>query len=452
MEDQTIIAQCTPRGSGALALLRISGSHALKIAASISQLFSKQKITDVATHTIHTGYVVDQNNDPIDQVMFLVMHGPRTFTGENTVEITTHNNPFIIEAIIQQALMHGARIAQEGEFCKRAMLNGKIDLVQAEAINELIHANTQMALKQSMAQVRGSLSQWISNIEHDLIKAMALCQASFEFIEEENMAFGNEIRSIIQRTIDTIAQLKITFDQQQRIRSGIRIAIIGSVNAGKSSLFNALLQQNRSIVTNIAGTTRDVIEAGLYKDQNYWTLIDTAGLRQTDDIIEKEGIERSLHEAELADIILLVIDASRTMHADEHNVYNKIAQQYPDKIIIIYNKSDLEKKAEFPLPGLSISTQNRSDNILIEHTIQSKIVSLFNNISSPFLLNKRHYNLLITLEKQCHEILPLLTSNIAYELLSVHLQEAAAHVSELTGKTISEHAMDEVFRSFCVGK
>lgn len=452
MEDQTIIAQCTPRGSGALALLRLSGSRALEIATAIGQLLSKQQIIDVATHTIHAGYVIDQNNQPIDQVMFLVMHGPRTFTGEDTVEITTHNNPFIIESIIQQALANGARIAQEGEFCKRAVLNGKIDLVQAEAINELIHANTQMALKQSMAQVKGSFSQWIASIERDLIKAMALCQASFEFIDEENMAFGNEIRTIIQNIIDTIAQLKITFDQQQRIRQGIRIAIIGSVNAGKSSLFNALLQQNRSIVTNIAGTTRDVIEAGLYKDQNYWTLIDTAGLRQTDDIIEKEGIERSLHEAELADIILLVIDASRTMHTDEREVYNKITEQHHHKIMVIYNKSDLERKTELSLPGLSVSTLNRSHNAMIEEAIEDKIAALLSSISSPFLLNKRHYNLLMTLEKQCHEILPLLTNNIAYELLSIHLQEAAAHVSELTGKTISENAMDEVFRSFCVGK
>lgn len=452
MEDQTIIAQCTPRGSGALALLRISGPQALEIATSMAQLLSKQRITDVASHTIHAGYVIDQNNQHIDQVMFLVMHGPRTFTGENTVEITTHNNPFIIEAIIQQALAHGARIAQEGEFCKRAVLNGKIDLVQAEAINELIHANTQMALKQSMAQVKGSFSQWISTIERDLIKAMALCQASFEFIEEENMTFGNEIKVIIQNIIDTIAQLKITFDQQQRIRQGIRIAIIGSVNAGKSSLFNMLLQQNRSIVTSIAGTTRDVIEAGLYKDQNYWTLIDTAGLRQTDDIIEKEGIERSLHEAELADIILLVIDASRSMHSDETTIYNKIAQQYPHKIIVLYNKSDLQQKTEFALPGLSISTQGKSHNASIEEAIATKITALLDTISSPFLLNSRHYNLLMTLEKQCYEILPLLTNNTAYELLSIHLQEAAAHVSELTGKTISENAMDEVFRSFCVGK
>jgi tRNA modification GTPase len=281
---------------------------------------------------------------------------------------------------------------------------------------------------------------------------MAFCQASFEFIEEENMTFGNEIRTIIQNIIDTIAQLKITFDQQQRIRQGIRIAIIGSVNAGKSSLFNALLQQNRSIVTNIAGTTRDVIEAGLYKNQNYWTLIDTAGLRQTDDIIEKEGIERSLHEAELADIILLVIDASRTMHTDERDVYNKITEQYHHKIMVIYNKCDLEQKTEFTHKGFSVSTHNRSDNKIIEEAIENKIATLLDTISSPFLLNSRHYNLLITLEKQCHEILPLLTHNIAYELLSIHLQEAAAHVSELTGKTISENAMDEVFRSFCVGK
>lgn len=452
MEDQTIIAQCTPRGSGAIALLRLSGAHALNIANSMGRLSSKQTISSVPSHTIHVGSVLDENNQPIDQVMFLVMHGPRTFTGQDTVEITTHNNPFIIESIIQQAIRHGARIAHEGEFCKRAVLNGKIDLVQAEAINELIHANTQMALKQSLAQVKGSFSQWIAQIEQDLIKAMAFCQASFEFIDEENMSFGNEIKTIVENIINTIAQLKVTFDQQQRIRQGIRIAIIGSVNAGKSSLFNTLLQQNRSIVTSIAGTTRDVIEAGLYKNQNYWTLIDTAGLRQTDDIIEKEGIERSLHEAELADIILLVIDASRNMHADETAVYNKIAEQYNHKIIVIYNKCDLPQKTTISHDGLLITAHNKAHNKTIEDAIENKITALLTSISSPFLLNKRHYNLLITLEQKCHEMAPLFNDNIAYELLSIHLQEAASSVSELTGKTISENAMDQVFRSFCVGK
>ncbi len=452
MENQTIIAQCTPRGSGAIALLRLSGANALDIATHISKLPSGNSINKVPTHTIHVGQVIDDNQQSIDQVMFLVMHGPRTFTGEHTVEITTHNNQFIVEAVIAQAIKHGARMAQEGEFCKRAVLNDKLDLVQAEAINELIHANTQMALKQSLAQLEGSFSHWIATIEQDLIQAIAFCQASFEFIDEEDMTFGKQIKKIIEHILTTIAQLKVTFDQQQRIRQGIRIAIIGSVNAGKSSLFNNLLQQNRAIVTNIAGTTRDVIEAGLYKNQNYWTLIDTAGLRQTEDMIEKEGIARSLKEAELADIILLVIDASRTMPEQEYVVYQDILVQQNHKIIVIYNKTDLPIKTNVDHDGMHITTKNKKHNQAIEKAIEQKIAKLLNAISSPFLLNQRHFNLLLNLEQKCNEILPMLNDNIAYELLSIHLQDAAASLSELTGKSISELAMDQVFRSFCVGK
>ncbi len=452
MEQQTIIAQCTPRGSGAIALLRLSGADALDVATRISKLSSGKCINEVPTHTIHVGQVVDDQQQSIDQVMFLVMHGPRTFTGEHTVEITTHNNEFITQAVIAQAIKHGARIAQEGEFCRRAVMNDKIDLVQAEAINELIHANTQMALKQSLAQLEGSFSSWIHTIEQDLIKAIAFCQASFEFIDEEDMAFGADIKKIIENILTTIAQLKVTFDQQQRIRQGIRIAIIGSVNAGKSSLFNNLLQQNRAIVTNIAGTTRDVIEAGLYKNQNYWTLIDTAGLRKTEDMIEQEGIARSLKEAESADIILLVIDVSREMHEQEQAVYQDIMHKHNNKIITIFNKTDLPVKTNFNGDGIHITTKNNAHNQTIEEAIEQKIATLLNAIASPFLLNQRHFNLLLTLEQKCNGILPMLEGNIAYELLSIHLQEATESLSELTGKSISEMAMDQVFRSFCVGK
>jgi len=452
MENQAIIALCTPRGSGAIALLRLSGHCALQIATDISKLHGDKYITDVPTHTIHLGYVIDDNKQPIDQVMFLVMHGPRSFTGEHTVEITCHNNPFIIEAIIKQAITHGARLAQEGEFCRRAVLNGKIDLVQAEAIHELIHAHNQMALKQSLAQVQGSFSHWIDRLEHDLIKAIAFCQASFEFIDEEHMTFDHEIAAIITNIKKTIAELKITFDQQQRIRQGVRIAIIGSVNAGKSSLFNHLLRQDRAIVTHIAGTTRDVIEAGVYKKQNYWTLIDTAGLRQTDDMIEQEGIARSIKEAELADIILLVIDASRIMHADEQTVYEHMLTQYADKVIVLYNKTDLPIKTTFTHPGISVTTQTKEPNIAVEQAIEHKIHELLSGISSPFLLNQRHFNLLLALEKKCDDILKLLSEQIPYELLAIELQDATASLSELTGKSISEAAMDAVFKTFCVGK
>lgn len=452
-ESETIIAQCTPRGSGALALLRLSGPDALSIATKLSKLHGNKTIDTVTSHTIHPGHAVRKNNQPIDYVMFFVMHGPRTFTGEDVVEISTHNNQFIIQEIIELAITHGARLAQEGEFCKRAVMNKKIDLIQAEAINELIHAQTQTALKQSLAQVEGSFSQHIAVLENDLIKAMAYCQASFEFIDEENMEFGSDIKKIIEQTIHTIGKLKVSFDQQERIRQGIRIAIIGSVNAGKSSLFNTLLQKERAIVTHIAGTTRDVIEAGMYRNQNYWTLIDTAGLRNTDDMIEKEGIERSLKEAQLADIILLVIDSSRALTTQEIQIYSEIAAQHQHKIIRIYNKSDLPcitaPKGE---GALVVNTVNKANIDHIESAIEEKIAALLNSIESPFLLNKRQFNLLLGLEHKLLAIMPMFDKNIAYELLSVHLEEAIADLSELTGKTISEASMDKVFREFCVGK
>lgn len=454
-DDQTIIAQCTPSGSGALALLRISGVDAVTIASHMSRLTSEKSLIQLPTHTIHYGKIVDTHGSTVDNVLFLLMHGPRTFTGQHTVEITCHNNPFIINQIIELAITHGARLAQEGEFTRRAVINKKIDLVQAEAINELIHAQTTQALKKSLAQLEGSFSHWIEQIEKELIKALAFSESSFEFIDEE-LEFGDRIKTSIDTILASINLAKKTFNQQQQIRQGVRIALIGSVNAGKSSLFNALLNKERAIVTALAGTTRDVIEAGLYKSQSYWTLIDTAGLRQTDDIIEQEGITRSLQEAALADIIVLVIDSARPITEHERTIYTDIITQHEHKIILVYNKIDSRMSnidQIVAIPVLEVSSKNRTNIHLLEQRIEEKIATLFARADAPFLLNKRQFTLLIALEKTILEIHTMVHADtIAYELLSYHLQEALIHLTELTGKTISEQGMDAVFREFCVGK
>jgi tRNA modification GTPase len=449
-----IIAQCTPQGSGAIALLRLSGENAFTVADAISKLTGTKTLSTQPTHTIHYGWVVDANGNHIDQVLFLLMRAPHTFTGDDTVEITCHNNPFIIQNILQCAITAGARLAQEGEFSRRAVENNKIDILQAEAINELIHANTQLALKQSLSQLEGSFTQWIALLEKQLIKALALSEASFEFIDEENMEFNLQIKEIIDEVLATSNKLKNAFSQQQQIRQGIRIAIIGSVNAGKSSLFNKLLQQNRAIVTNIAGTTRDAIEAGLYKNDNYWTLIDTAGLRTTDDIIEQMGITRSHEEAHKADIILLVFDGSHKLTDAESAVYQDLLNLYAHKIIIINNKTDLPQQPNPLIKDKAViaAAHNDNSNTQIESAIQSKISSLFASIESPFLLNQRHYNALLSLENKLHLIVNMVITNPQYELISYHLNDALATLSELTGKTISEAGMDAVFREFCVGK
>ncbi|MEX0939759.1 MAG: tRNA uridine-5-carboxymethylaminomethyl(34) synthesis GTPase MnmE [Candidatus Babeliales bacterium] len=454
-DNQAIVAQCTPKGSGAIALIRISGDNAFDVAAQIAQLASKKNLTTTDSHTIHYGSIIDDQKNIIDHVMFFLMRGPRTFTGQDTVEITCHNNQFIIERIIAQAITHGARHAGAGEFTKRSFLNGKIDLIQAEAINELISAATQLSLKQSLAQLDGSFSQWLVAIEKRLVHCLALSEASFEFIDEEDMAFGGQIKEMINTILENITAIKKTFNQQQQLRQGIRIAIIGSVNAGKSSLFNALLNQRRAIVTDIAGTTRDTIEAGLYVDSNYWTLVDTAGLRQTDDVIEKEGIRRSFEEAKKADVVIVVYDQSRELTQEEQAVYQDLIKTYYQKVILVANKTDLPTKTENPFDGynaLFVSSETKLNIDLLHKEIKQKIKDLFSALDSPFLLNQRHFNVLLELENKLHTILSMTQDSIAYELLSLHLKDALESLTELTGKSISEKGMDAVFREFCVGK
>jgi len=454
LDKETIVAQCTPKGSGAIALIRLSGSNAIEIAEKITVLKSKKKLSQESSHTIHYGWIVTKGNTKIDQVLLLLMKEPKTFTGEDTVEITCHNNPFIIEAIITEAIENGARIAQNGEFTKRAFLNKKIDLIQAEAINELIHAQTETALKSSLQQLEGTLTSWALEIEKDLIKALSLSEASFEFLDEEQMEFSKEIETLLSKSIKTIDSLKQTFNQQQQIRQGIRIAIIGSVNAGKSSLFNALLNQKRAIVTNIAGTTRDSIEAGIYKYGNYITLIDTAGLRQTENSIEKKGIQRSLEEAKKADIILLAYDGSKKMLQDEQKIYHAIIEAHNNKIILVQNKIDKEICCnQFPtIKKIGISSLHNTNIDVLKKEIHHKINALFAAIDSPFLLNKRQYNLITGLENRLKAMIPMLEDQVAYELISYHLHNALEYFSEFSGKTISTKGLDAIFREFCIGK
>lgn len=455
-DDEVIIAQCTPRGSGAIALLRLSGAHAWVVANQLAKLAAGTNLIDQQSHTIHFGWVVDKAGTQIDQVLFLLMRSPRTFTGQDTVEITCHNNQFIIAAIIEAAIIAGARLAKEGEFSRRAVLHGKIDLLQAEAINELIQANTSLARKQSLAQVEGSLSAWITVIEKELVRAYAFSEASFEFLEED-VSFGANVSAIIDHILIEIERMQKVFNQQQQIRQGIRIALIGSVNAGKSSLFNLLLAKERAIVSPMPGTTRDTIEAGLYQDGNYWTLVDTAGLRQTDDVIEQQGIERSNKEAALADIVLLVVDRSRDFVSQENIIYQELVERYQAKIILVYNKTDLpiaNQSLTIPaaVPVVVCSCADQQGGSEVHAALAAKVSSLLAAIDSPFLLNERQYNLLLSLKQKLDEVKKHLDEPIQYELLSIHIKDALLVLSSLTGKSISEQALDAVFKEFCVGK
>lgn len=450
-DEETIIAQCTPSGSGAIAVIRLSGTDALTIAEKIAQFTNNKKLTKTASHTIHLGWVVDQQGAHIDQVLFFVMKTPKSYTGQDTIEISCHNNQFIIEAIIQQAIRCGARTAQHGEFTKRAYLNKKIDLIQAESVNELIQAHTQQALKKSLAQLSGSFSYWIHDLEQQLIKAHSLCEASFEFIDED-INFDTTIKNIIQVSLEQVQQLQQQYSHQQQVKEGIRIAIIGAVNAGKSSLFNALLKKERAIVTPHAGTTRDTIEASICRNNLYFTLVDTAGFRSTQNTIEQEGIKRALYEAKAADIVLLSVDSSRILNKNEKQWYQQLVDQCGSKIIIVATKSDVgTAKLDFA-NSLAVSATTGHQLNLLEQVLIQRANSLFATSNCPFLLNKRQAQLLGQLENDLNALNQMADKSIEYELLCVHLKDALEKTTELTGKTISELSLDKIFQDFCIGK
>jgi len=453
--DSVIVAQCTPKGAGAIAIVRLSGQGVFDIVARMSQLSGKKTILNLSSQSISYGFVLDHRSKKIDEVLFLVMRRPRTFTGEDTIEINCHNNQLIVEEIIATAIHFGARHAMPGEFTKRAVLNGKIDIVQAEAIHELIVASSSEQLRIALAQKEGSLSAYIATIEQMIYEILCFAQASFEFIEEENPEFYEHILQKISAVQDKILHIRSYFNQQQRIKEGMRIAIIGSVNAGKSSLFNALLKKNRALVSDTPGTTRDSIESNLFRDGIQFTLIDTAGIRKTNDKIEESGIKRSLEEAALADVILLVIGVDSLHDAQEQAAYQELYQQYKEKTLIVISKNDLTATQPIQL--------NFADTVLPVSIFQEKSIDLLEKIilnrskklhgeTTPFLISTRQFHLLLSIEELLKNMKKNLEQAKSYELIAADAVQALQIIAQVTGKTIQERGMDAIFERFCVGK
>lgn len=462
--EKPIIALCTPKGAGAIALIRISGDCAIELVDTFAKLSSGKKLADQKSHTIHHGHIIDKTSI-IDEVLFLVMKTPRTFTGEDTVEISCHNNTFIINQIVQLAIRQGAHQAGRGEFTKRAFLNKKIDLLKAEAINDLISAQTELALKKSMAQLKGTLSSKITAIENDILSLATTVEASFEFLDEEqkDVDFDTIIRKKINQLLKKTSVTLQNFSQQKQIREGIKISLIGNVNVGKSTLFNAIVAQDRAIVTSTPGTTRDAIETSLYQNGHFWLVIDTAGLRTTNDTIEQKGIDRSWQQAAKSDIILLIFDATKELSQEETKIYKTIYKKHPEKCIMVLNKIDAltqnhanknhTNKKEFESNAcIAISAKENIGIQKLKLTIEEKIKTILTNAQSPFLLNERQYNLIAELDRNLKSLALETTNTIHYELVAYELHDALKLTTQLTGKTITDKMMDAVFKTFCVGK
>lgn len=463
MNLDTIIAQSTPSGSGAIAIIRLSGENVRKLVSLTSKLSSNKSILDINTHTINHGFILNENNEILDEVLFLIMDAPKSFTGENIIEITCHNNQFIIESIINRFCFLGARIARRGEFTFRAVENKKIDILQAEAINELIHANSENAVRASLSQLKGSLSNEISLIDEGLCTVAAWCQANFEFLDEER-DFRYEIIKRIDLIINNVDNILNKYNISELIKKGIRVSILGTVNAGKSSLFNSLIDKSRAIVTNIPGTTRDVIEYSIFKNGFNWTFADTAGIRETNDFIEKEGIKRSFEESENSDIIILLYDEVENKTEDIVNFYKEIYKKYNNKVILVIGKND--KLFNFDLNKFKnfykikdedkiyfFSNNNKDSSNYIWNELLLRINKENLNIKLPYIINKRHLSVLKSVKNNLENINKNLKNEIVhYEIILMLIHEAQLHLTDMSGRSISEASMNKVFSEFCVGK
>jgi tRNA modification GTPase len=463
--NDTIVAQCTAPGAGALALIRLSGDRAREYAAAVASC--SEALVEARSHTISYGFILSAGREPIDQVLFLVMDAPRTFTGQDVVEITCHNNQFVVQAIIDRLCEVGARVAKPGEFSQRAVLNNKMDLLQAEALHELITAPSEAMARASLAQLKGSLSHAVAEIEQQLVHLAAHLEAHFEFSEEEHMDldFDRIITDRFSQVLSYFETVLAGASAVQHLKEGVRIALIGSVNAGKSTLLNALAGKDRAIVSAQAGTTRDSIEVGMSSRGYSWTFIDTAGLRQTNDVIEQEGIVRSYRAADEADVVVMVLDASAESSEALAALQADLYERYKEKAVVVVTKADAEKKAEFASHLTALFSSSFDGNVHFVNVHESwgvgelrtalyeRVQACYQTVSAPFVLNTRQLALITTAYKQVGEVFESVQKgDQPHEILAHRVHVILEGICELSGHTVSERVMDTVFSTFCIGK
>lgn len=447
---ETIAAVATPPGEGGVAIIRISGHQALEVA---SKVFTGP-VKTYQTHTAHYGKVVNSNGQPIDQVLVLVMKGKRSYTGEDTVEIHCHGGSLITRRVLDVVLQAGARAARPGEFTFKAFMNGKVDLAQAEAVQELICAKNDRAVDAAENQLKGALSNKIESFQLGLTNAAAILEAWIDF-PEEGLEFASiaEIHHDIEQVCVAMEKLAATFHDGKILHEGISMCLIGSPNVGKSSLMNALLDKERAIVSHIPGTTRDTLEDQMRLNGLNFRLIDTAGIREANDVIEIEGIRRSQLAIKEADLILLVLDASRELNEADLKL---IAQVPKHKSIVVWNKTDLPhtKLPHLDLPRVvPISAMKREglerlhaeiDAVIWEKGPPSKEEVLITNV--------RHKEALNQAIEAAHRLLDGLKSEVSPEFLSMDMRQCLNELGKIIGVNITEDILSAIFSKFCIGK
>jgi tRNA modification GTPase len=452
--DDTIVALATAPGIAAIGVIRLSGEKAIAIA---NELFHSKNLLAQNSHTVHVGIL--QNDDhTLDEVVITLFKAPKSYTGENVVEISGHGSPYVLEQIIKACIGKGARLAKPGEFTQRAFLNGKLDLTQAEAVADLIASNTEASRRTALKNIRGGFSETLVLLRDRLITFSALIELELDFSQEDvEFADRSKLIALVKELQQTTDQLRQSFALGNTIKNGVQIAIIGKPNAGKSTLLNTLLNENRAIVSDIAGTTRDTIEEVLNIDGILFRLIDTAGIRQhTRDEIESIGVGRSFEKAQLADVILYIYDQS-SEDENELMVITQWLRSFNKPFLLVANKNDLPVAAGKMDPSLAskilpLSAKEKSGIDALKKRLFEIAVSGDTNTESTIITNSRHYEALQKLHTALLDVRKGLNENISGDLLSLDIRSCLHYLGEITGEITNEDQLDYIFSKFCIGK
>mgnify|MGYP002398028685 CR=1 FL=1 len=445
--SDTIAALSTPPGEGAIAVVRISGPKALEIGEAIFT----GPVKSYSSYTAHYGQIVSGTGEAIDSVLLLPMRGPRSYTGEDTVEISCHGGSLISRKVLSRAIEAGARPAQPGEFSLRAFLNGKLDLAQAEAVQQLIGAKSELALKAAEQQLEGRLSERVASFQKELLRITAIVEAWVDFPEEGlEFASQGELLHSLGLLIEEMEKLKKTFHQGRRLSEGISLCLIGAPNVGKSSLMNALLGKERAIVTEIAGTTRDLIEEDLRLGSLHFRLIDTAGIRETEERVEQEGIRRSKEALDKGDLILFLLDASRGLNEEELALIEKTPKE---KTLFVWNKSDLSPPPLLHYPAIAISAKENQGLEKLLEAIEERVWQGAPPSKEEVLLTSlRHFEALQRAIGALQEASRGLREGRSPEFLTSDLRSALHELGNILGLDVTEEILTSIFSQFCLGK
>lgn len=453
----TIAAISTARGEGGIGIVRISGDNAFEILGKIFKPKSGKSVNELKNFSINYGKLYNENNEVVDEVLVSLMKGPNTYTKEDIVEINCHGGYLITEKVLELVLRFGGRHAEQGEFTRRAFINGRIDLTQAEAVMDLIHSKTDKSIALSLDQLRGDLRSQIAHLKKLLLDVAAHVNVVLDYPEEGiDDPLPDNLVDNLKTVMDTANELILSYDKGKMIKEGVKTAIVGKPNVGKSSLLNALLREERAIVTHIAGTTRDIIEEVINIKGIPLVLVDTAGIRKTDDIVENMGVEKSFEQIDKADFILFVVDGSQELTEEDMKINERLLGK---KVLGIINKNDLTQVADLSKLNsinsiINISAKENYGIKDMEDEIYDLIIRGTVEDSSRKLVitNIRHKTALEKTKDAIKNIFETIEIGLPMDLIAVDLKEALDSLSEVTGEISTEDLLDHVFKNFCVGK